>query len=475
MHRDSRSPAAVGLALLAACAGGRAAPDPQRPQCDLHSGGITLPAGFCAAVFADTIGVARHLAVGPDGIVYVSMEDGSRTSAGTSRLRDRPGGIAVLRDTSGDGRADLVRRIPTAGGTGIALRGDWLYYSTMTTVERVRLAVDRMGVAGSPDTLVDGIPAEGHISRSLAFDDRGGMFVHVGSDSNVCTYPGDRLGHDPCLELEARAGIWRYDRERQHQHHPGGGVRWATGLRNAVGIAWDSATGRLYAASHGRDGLASLWPALYTALQSAEQPSEEFVQVDMGDDFGWPYCFHDNALGRKVLAPEYGGDGKTAGRCAAAKPPLIGFPGHWGPDDLVFYTGTMFPARYRGGAFIAFHGSWNRAPLPQAGYRVVFVSRGPGGFGPAYETFADGFAGGRLDPGDATWRPAGLAQGPDGALYIADDQRGRVWRVVSTGTPRGRRRRSTGRDQASAGREPSGRRPRRRMPAASRSMRPAQR
>jgi glucose/arabinose dehydrogenase len=418
--------------LLLACGASRPAPSAQHPQCDHDNGGITLPAGFCAAVFADEIGVARHIAVGPDGIVYVALEAGSRTSAGTSRRRE-PGGIAVLRDTTRDGRADVVRRIPTGGGTGIALRGDWLYYSTMTTVERVRLTADRLGAAGPPDTLVDGIPSGGHISRSLAFDDRGGMFVHVGSSSNVCTERGGRSGPDPCPELATRAGIWRYDAGRRHQHHPENGEPWATGLRNAVGLAWDSTTKALYAASHGRDGLAALWPRLYTAAQSAEQPSEEFVEVSRGDDFGWPYCFHDNALGRKVLSPEYGGDGTTPGRCAGAKAPAIGFPGHWGPDDLLFYTGTMLPARYRGGAFIAFHGSWNRAPMPQAGYKVVFVPRTAGRLGPAYETFADGFAGGNLDPGGAAHRPAGLAQGPEGALYLADDQRGRVWRVVYVG------------------------------------------
>ncbi len=165
----------------------------------------------------------------------------------------------------------------------------------------------------------------------------------------------------------------------------------------------------------------------YTAEQSAEQPSEEFVAVRKGDDFGWPYCFHDNALNRKVLAPEYGGDGKSIGRCAGARMPVIGFPGHWGPDGLLFYQSTMFPDRYRGGAFIAFHGSWNRAPMPQAGYRVVFVPRTAAGLAHAYETFADGFAAGILDPGGAVHRPVGLAQGPDGALYITDDQRGRIW------------------------------------------------
>jgi glucose/arabinose dehydrogenase len=419
---------ALAAALLA-CGGGGPVPRSDRPQCDTGNGGIALPSGFCAAVFADEVGAARHAVVGPDGIVYVALEPPDRTSAGTSRSRE-PGGILILRDTTGDGRADVRVRVPTDGGSGIALRGDWLYFSTMTTVQRFRLAPGRMGVAWPPDTIVSGIPPGGHTSRSLAFDDTGGLYVHAGSDSNVCTARGTSRGPDPCPELTTRAGIWRYPADRLHQVHPRDGERWATGLRNAVGLAWDSAGRMLFAASHGRDGLATLWPGLYTAAESAEQPSEEFVAVRKGDDFGWPYCFHDNALNRKVLAPEYGGDGKSAGRCAGAAVPVIGFPGHWGPDGLLFYRGSMFPDRYSHGAFIAFHGSWNRAPMPQAGYKVVFVPRTTAGLGPAYETFADGFAGGTLDPGGAAHRPVGLAVGPDGALYITDDQRGRIWRVT---------------------------------------------
>jgi glucose/arabinose dehydrogenase len=422
---------ALALVALGACSQGRAVPAAQQPQCDEGNGGITLPTGFCAAVFADEIGVARHLTIGDDGTLYVALEPGGRTSAGTSRRREE-GGIVVLRDSSGDGRADIVRRIASPGGSGIALRGDWLYYSSMTTVERVRLSADRLAAAGPPDTLVMGIPGGGHSSRSLVFDEAAGMFVHVGSDSNVCTERG-RQGPDPCPELRIRAGIWRYAPDRLRQAHPGNGEQWAKGLRNAVGLAWDSVTHQLFAVSHGRDGLASIWPQLYTSAQSAEQPSEEFVAAAKGDDFGWPYCFHDNALGKKVLAPEYGGDGHSAGRCSAAKEPVIGFPGHWGPDGLLFLNSTTLPEKYRGGALIAFHGSWNRAPLPQAGYKVVFVPRTGRGFGPAYETFADGFAGGRLDPGGALYRPVGLAQAGDGAIYITDDQRGRVWRVVWVG------------------------------------------
>lgn len=420
---------AAGTVLLA-CGEGRTALRADQPQCDQGNGGITLPAGFCAAVFADEVGVARHIFVGPEGIVYIALEPPGRSSAMTTRRRE-PGGIVMLRDTTGDGRADVRVRVATDGGSGIALKGDRLYVSTPTTVLRFHLAPGRMAVTGPPDTIVIGIPPGGHSSRSLALDDAGGLFVHAGSDSNVCTGRGTRQGPDPCPELPTRAGIWRYSADKLRQRHPQSGEHWATGLRNSVGLAWDSVSRTLYAASHGRDGLATLWPGLYTAEQSAEQPSEEFVTVGKGDDFGWPYCLHDNTLKRKVLAPEYGGDGKSVGRCAGTKPPVIGFPGHWAPDGVLFYRSAMFPARYQDGAFIAFHGSWNRAPLPEAGYKVVFIPRGAAGLGPAYETFADGFAGGNLDPGGALYRPVGLAQGPDGALYITDDQRGRVWRVTS--------------------------------------------
>ncbi|HEV7836897.1 MAG TPA: hypothetical protein VGO75_02435, partial [Gemmatimonadaceae bacterium] len=156
------------------------------------------------------------------------------------------------------------------------------------------------------------------------------------------------------------------------------------------------------------------------------------LRVEAGDDYGWPYCYHDRALGRRVLAPEYGGDANKAGRCADKKLPVLAFPGHWAPDGLLFYQGTQFPARYRNGVFITFHGSWNRIGR-QDGYKVVFVPSVGIIAGDSAETFADGFAGRKKDPGGAKYRPVGLAEGPDGSLYITDDQRGRIWRVVYTG------------------------------------------
>ena len=157
------------------------------------------------------------------------------------------------------------------------------------------------------------------------------------------------------------------------------------------------------------------------------------MRIEEGDNFGWPYCYFDPATKTKVLAPEYGGDGSMTGRCAEMKDPLLGFPAHWAPNDLEFYTGRQFPEEYWGGAFIAFHGSWNRAPEPQAGYNVAFAPFQGGSPTGDWTVFADGFAGGDLSPNGARHRPVGLAVGPDGSLFISDSQVGTVWKVIYTG------------------------------------------
>ena len=148
------------------------------------------------------------------------------------------------------------------------------------------------------------------------------------------------------------------------------------------------------------------------------------MQVNQGDDFGWPYCYYDHLQKKKVLAPEYGGDGKRVGRCKDKKEPLIGFPGHWAPMALAFYEGEEFPASYRGGVFIAFHGSWNRAPLPQEGYRVVFVPMKNGKPAGDYQTFATS------SEGPTALRASGLAVGPDGSLYLSADDNETIWRIM---------------------------------------------
>jgi glucose/arabinose dehydrogenase len=155
-------------------------------------------------------------------------------------------------------------------------------------------------------------------------------------------------------------------------------------------------------------------------------------EVKQGDNFGWPYCYFDPEQKKKVLAPEYGGDGKTAGPCSDVTPTVIGFPAHMAPNGLLFYTGNQFPDKYKNGAFIAFHGSWNRAPLPQKGFFVAFVPFQNGKPSGDWEIFADNFSGMETvtSTGAAKYRPCGLAQGPDGALYVTDDSKGSIWKIT---------------------------------------------
>ena len=431
MLRQRRAMAAgTILALVTAFAGCGGGAESARsvtssPQCAPDNAGLQLPDGFCALVVADGLGRARHLTVAPNGDIFVAVA-GSRTGG--------PGGVVALRDTTGDGVTDLRVRFGDAGGTGIALRDGYLYLAPNWGVLRYPLASGELRPSGPPDTIVSGLPETGnHTAKSIAFGSDGALYVNHGSASNACqvqTRTAGSPGQDPCPELEVRAGIWRYDANRVGQTQADG-VRFATGIRNAVGLAYHD--GQLYATQHGRDQLFQLWGALYDAQRGADLPAEEMLEVNQGDDFGWPYCYYDQNLAQRVLAPEYGGDGEKTGRCSDKKRPIEAFPGHWGPDGLLFYTGTQFPETYRGGAFIAFHGSWNRAPLPQAGYNVTFVPFQSDQVSGDYEVFADGFASGQKDPRNAAHRPSGLGLGPDGSLYVSDDTGGTIYRIIYRG------------------------------------------
>jgi hypothetical protein len=276
-----------------------------------------------------------------------------------------------------------------------------------------------------------------HPMHPFVIDAKGDLFVDSGSATNSCQ-SDNRMpvspGIQPCTELETRAGTWRYEADKTGQVFSAA-ERFATGIRNGEGFAFDTA-GRLFVTQHGRDQLSQNWPKLYTVDEGADLPAEEVLQLHQGADFGWPECYYDQNQNRLVPAPEYGGDGgKTAGVCDSKQAPVAAFPGHWAPNDLLIYTGGQFPEPYRGGAFIAFHGSWNRAPLPQGGYDVVFQPMADGKKSGDYVIFANGFAGAHVDPGRAAFRPTGLAIGSDGALYISDDVHGRIWRVVYKGDP----------------------------------------
>ncbi|MFQ5346825.1 MAG: PQQ-dependent sugar dehydrogenase [Rhodothalassiaceae bacterium] len=386
--------------------------------------GIALPQGFLATVFARDVGFVRHLAVRADGVVYGALR----------RMQDG-GGIVALADDDADGVADRSGYFGDRAGTGLAIHDGYLYFSSDSEILRYRLGPGLVP-DNAPETIVSGFPSQRqHATKPMTFDDAGNMYVTVGAPSNACQERMRTAGSPglaPCPQRDLQAGIWRFDANRPGQVHGKDGERIATGIRNGLAIDWNASAGALYFATHGRDQLGQLFPEYYTAAESAEQPAEEFHRVVPGGDYGWPYTYWDPQRGARMKAPEYGGDGKTEAEAGKYQEPLVAFPAHWAPNDLVFYEGEDFPEEYRHGAFLAFHGSWNRAPRPQEGYNVSFVPMTAEGevSGP-WRVFADGFKGKAVlaSPGDAAHRPSGLAIGPDGALFIGDDKAGWIWKV----------------------------------------------
>ena len=445
-HSSFARALAIGATMLAAaCARGDkpAAADStakgtvaSTAACAGDNGGLTLPAGFCATVFADSLGHVRHLVVAPNGDVYANSWSGQYYPEGTTPPAPF---LIALRDTNHNGRADVIARFGDslanggAGGTGIALYKGALYAESKDKI--VRYAMDSgFTPKGAPSTIVSGLPLSGdHPMHPFVIDSAGQLFMDVGTRTNSCQVKNRTLkspGINPCAELLTRGGIWSYDANKTGQMFSPAG-RYATGIRNAVGIAFD-ASGQLFSTQHGRDQLSENWPALYTPQQGADLPAEELLKIVKGGDYGWPKCYFDSTQKKLVLAPEYGGDGgKAIGDCDKKIEPVKYFPAHWAPDALVFYNGSQFPSSYKGGAFIGFHGSWNRAPQPQEGYRVVFVPFSSGAPKGDYVSFANDFAGSpNPQPTTAKYRPAGLAVAPDGSLYISDDVHGRIWRVT---------------------------------------------
>ena len=384
--------------------------------------GLTLPAGFTATVVQEGLGAGRHLAVDAEGDIYLAGKNG----------------LVAMRDRNGDGKVDETAPFGDVKGTEVRIHKNWLYASDNVGVYRFPLRKGELAPSGARQTVVSGFPLERqHADKTFALDAKGTLYVNVGAPSNSCQQKDRQegsLGQSPCPILEKYGGVWVFDGNKLDQT-PASGRRFATGMRNAVAIQWNGAQNALYSAIHGRDSLDTLFPALYNAEDNATRQAEEFHKIVDGGDYGWPYTFWDTKLGKRVVAPEYGGDGKKEPEAGKYPQPLVAYPAHWAPNDLLFYSGRNFPAKYQGGAFIAFHGSWNRAPEPQAGYKVVFQPMKDGKADGAYEVFADGFAGELADNSSSKekYRPVGLAVGPDGALYVADSQKGRIWRISHAG------------------------------------------
>lgn len=428
----------IALALLMGATAKPAKAD-AADACPAAKTGITLSPGFCATIFADNLGHVRHMAVAADGTLYVNTWSGlyyhnSGVPAG--------GFLIGLKDSKGSGHADEIERFGASaaqgphGGTGIALYKDGLFAEESDKILRYGLTQGALAPKGGPAVILSGMPLGGdHPMHPFIIGKNGDLFVDMGSATNTCQAENripNSKGISPCTELATRGGTWLYSADKTAQKFSPA-ARYATGIRNGEGFAFDAA-GRLFVTQHGRDQLWENWPSLYTADQGHNMPAEEVVELTKGADFGWPECYFDGYQQKKlVLAPEYGGDGKKLGVCAEKQGPVAYFPAHWAPNDMAIYKGTAFPAPFRGGAFIAFHGSWNRAPAPQGGYNVVFQPLADGKAAGNFIVFADGFAGRVKEPGRAEFRPTGLAEAPDGALYISDDVHGRIWRVTYRG------------------------------------------
>lgn len=411
-----------------------------KPKPDTGNGGLFLPEGFGALVVVDSIGPSRHLAVNKNGDIYVKL----------SIITGDKGNVA-LRDTNKDGKADIIQRFgdyPNDGSfaTEMRIHNGYLYFSSERAVYRQKLISSQLIPDGKPEIIVvDEHPLQWHNAKSLAFDDAGSMYVTFSAPTNCCEdwnsidYSVDSSfanvkGFYPCPQLADQGGIWKFSESKQAQYQFDG-QRFASGLRSVVAISWNKNDNSLYAVQHGRDYLHAHAPQHFSVWQNAVLPAEEFVKIKEGDDYGWPYTYFDHYKKKRMIAPEYGGDGVR--EASDFSSPIMGLPAHWAPNDLLFYSGNQFPTRYKDGAFIAFHGSTNRGPYPQAGYIVAFIPFENGTPKGKWEVFADGFASTDtiVNMPDAKYRPMGLAEGPDGSLYVIDSKKGKIWRIIFTIDP----------------------------------------
>jgi glucose/arabinose dehydrogenase/mono/diheme cytochrome c family protein len=413
------------------------------PPGDKDNGGLLLPDGFQAVVVADSIGRARHIAVNNNGDIYVKLS--------YNDIMHGQGGTVALRDADNDGKADIITYFgdyKDEGGlpAGIAIHDGYLYTTTVKYVLRNKLTPGEL-VPTSPTEVIlsDEDPdlfRHWHSHKTLAFDNDGNMYVPFGAPNDggqdmakvgPAGVPNGK-GLDPSPDLATHGGIWRFSADRKGQTQKDG-YKYATGLRSVLGMAWSPLDNNLYAVMNGIDNLHTRYPSVYSSWQAAVLPSEPLVKVREHADFGWPYAYFDQMQDKNVLQPAYGGDGKMVGRAAAFDKPILGFPGHWAPMDMLFYKGNQFPERYKQGVFVAFHGSTDRSPYPQAGYIVAFVPFEKGVPTGSWEVFADGFTGVDtvVNTHDARYRPMGLAEGPDGSLYLSESNKGRIWRVMFKG------------------------------------------
>ncbi len=345
---------------------------------------LELPQGFHANIFADGLANARWLQVAPNGDVFLAEAE--------------PGQITLLRDAKSDGTASM--RTTFAEGFknphGMAIANGKFYVA------------DAYGIYSFPykdgDTKASGPRTQvtepnvfgalgGHWTRNLVANSKGDVYVAVGSAENIADT-------DPPF----RAAVSKVVNGKL--------VQFATGLRNPVGIAYYPGTDDLYVVVNERDG------------EGDELVPDYMTRIQQGDFFGWPYAYTGQHEEPSLK-------GKRPDLVAKTKVPDVLFRSHSAPLGLVFYTGNQFPVAYRGGAFVAHHGSWN-ASNPR-GYKIVYVPFANGRPAGGYNNFALGFWTKEGAPAGVMGRPVGLAQAKDGSLLVADDVGNVVWRISYNG------------------------------------------
>lgn len=387
------------------------------PKTIINETGIAVPDGFSVEIVAKDLGAIRHITVSKNGDIY----------ANRSVLKDDKG-IVLLKDSNKDGTIDEQQQFGALPGTGITIGNGYLYASSNSGVYRYKLDEDEVLIdTENPENIVDGLIDMGQDNaKSFVIDKDKNLYVTIGSWNDACRDEVAKTGMMPCTILDSAGGIWKFKADQLNQRFSDG-TRYATGLKNAVGTAWNFETNTLFATVHGRGGLSDFYPEMYTPQQSAELPAETLYELHEGDDAGWPYIYYDQFKKMKIVAPEYGGDGEKSGG-ENALDPIMAFPAHLGPNDLLFYTGKMFPEKYKNGAFIAFH---NQSPELKKGFFVAFVPFKEGKPIGDWEIFADDFAGIDLanPKGALQHRPCGLAQGPNGELYVSDDLGGTIFKI----------------------------------------------
>jgi len=396
------------------------------PAAAAEPDGLILPPGFHATVVAEGLGeFTRHMAFRDASHLYISTEPQTKDAANQ--------GIMALH-LDAKHHADTLAHFSTIhNGTAIAVYKGALYTSSPNTLYRFKLSGKELVPTAKPEIVIDGIPGR----AALAFDGKGGLYLAMGGSGNTCV-PKDTprnaqaKGLMPCPDMATRAGVWRFDAAKTGQKFSDG-EHFATGIRDTNALAWSKNGKSLYAVNYGRDGTEKVWPALVSAEDGAHV-SDEMFKVVKDTDMGWPYTYYDSAKHVRLAQPEYGGDGKTEVTDSKYAVPVAAFPAHVAPMDIAFYDAAKFPAPYRGGAFIAFHGAGGGDPNGHDdGYNVMFVPIDKSGKAGAPQVFADGFAGATREAKNgkrAQYRPVGVTVGPDGALYISESQKGRIWRVA---------------------------------------------